>query len=202
MATDAKIVKGYTKTVNTIWMVIIALIAGFSGGIVYSAYRNSALLAASSSQATDSAPLSSQQQETLKTYLQRTKANPKDTEAWTNLGHLYFDSGQYDLAVSAYEQSLALDSQRPDIWTDLGVMYRRSGRPEKAAASFDRAIAINPQHHIALFNKGVVMMHDLKDPQGALNAWERLIKIDPQAKTPSGQSIKELIDELKKNKAS
>ncbi|MEJ2039996.1 MAG: tetratricopeptide repeat protein [Desulfosarcinaceae bacterium] len=202
MAVEPKIVKGYVKTVSLIWMVSLALLAGFTGGIVFSAYRNNALMPNGLTQETAAPALSAQQQESLRALLKKTQADPKDVAAWTQLADLYFDSGQSDLAISAYERSLALDGSRPDVWTDLGVMYRRAGNPQKAIEAFDHAISIDPRHRIALFNKGVVMMHDLKDPQGALSAWEKLVSIDPQAKTPSGQPVKELVDALKKENAS
>lgn len=206
MAVEPKIVKGYVKTVNTIWLGCIALAVGFTGGIVFSAYRNSEkgpMVAQQQQQERGGMPsLSAEQQAALRSLLQRTKSTPKDVEAWNQLANLYFDSGQFEMAISAYEQSLALDDSRPDIWTDLGVMYRRAGDSKKAIASFDRAISINPRHPIALFNKGVVLMHDLQDPKGALAAWEALISVDPQAKTPSGQLVKDLVEELKKGSAS
>ena len=198
MAPEPQVVKGYVKTVNMFWLVIIALAVGFTSGVVFSAYRSSSLLQAGAHPSQPTPSLTPQQQDMLRNLLARTKSDPKDTEAWTHLGHLYFDSDQHDLAISAYRQSLDLDDRRPDVWTDLGVMYRRSGAPEKAIESFERALAIDPRHRIAWFNKGVVLMHDLGDSNRALAAWEELITIDPQAKTPSGQSVRELVDELKK----
>lgn len=205
MAVEPKIVKGYVKTVNTIWLVCIALAVGFTGGVVFTSYRNSAkgpMVAQQQKQGNGAPSLSAEQQAALRSLLQRTKNNPKDVEAWNQVANLYFDSGQFELAISAYEQSLAIDDSKPDIWTDLGVMYRRAGDSKKAIASFDRAISINPRHPIALFNKGVVLMHDLQDPDGALATWETLINVDPQARTPSGQLVKDLVEELKKGSAS
>ena len=86
--------------------------------------------------------------------------------AWSQLGHLYFDTGQLAPAIEAYRSSLGLDSRQPDVWTDLGVMYRRNGEPQKAIECFDQALNINQHHEIALFNKGVVLMHDLERQQG------------------------------------
>ena len=86
-----------------------------------------------------------------------------------------------------------------NVWTDLGVMYRRSGDPKKAIEAFDRAISIDPHHEISRFNKGIVLFHDLKDEKGALDAWESLLAINPDAKSPAGQSVKQLIDHIKNN---
>jgi peroxiredoxin len=47
-------------------------------------------------------------------------------------------------------------------------MYRRSGQPRKAIENFNKAIAVNPKHETAQFNKGIVLMHDLGDRDGAI----------------------------------
>ena len=76
-------------------------------------------------------------------------------------------------------------------------MYRRSGSPEKAVDAFDRAMNIDPNHEISRFNKGIVLFHDLKDEKGALAAWESLLAINPKAKSPGGQTVRELVDHIK-----
>jgi hypothetical protein len=42
-------------------------------------------------------------------------------------------------------------------------------------------------------------MHDLNDPEGALQAWEELAKVNPSAKSPSGQPIIEPIERFKES---
>ena len=76
-------------------------------------------------------------------------------------------------------------------------MYRRSGRPQKALESFDKAIALNPAHQVSRFNKGIVMIHDLKDIPGGIAAWEELLKINPLAMAPNGQSVDELVTQFR-----
>lgn len=199
MATASKIGKGYVKTENMFLLVLVALAVGFITGVVFSAYRSSSSPAVSGNSPAASAPMTRQQQDTLAALIQATQTTPDNVNAWTQLGHFYFDSGQHQEAIGAYKKALALDGKRPDVWTDLGVMYRRSGDPGQAIASFNRAIELNQSHEIAFFNKGVVLMHDMNDPKAALDAWESLLRINPQAKTPSGQPVRTLVKELKKN---
>jgi len=42
-----------------------------------------------------------------------------------------------------------------------------------------------------------VLLHDLKDEKGAVQAWEELLKINPMAMYSDGQSIAELVRTLK-----
>ena len=127
----------------------------------------------------------------------RTVEKPDDVEAGTHLGHLYFDANNYDKAILAYNKSLEFKPDNADVLTDLGIMYRRSGHPEDAISAFDRAIKVDPHHETSLFNKGIVLMHDLNDKEGAIKAWEKLVSINPNAQTPTGQSVRELIKKVR-----
>ena len=124
-------------------------------------------------------------------------ANPGNGEAWTELGNLYFDSNDPNQAIRAYKKALDLNPYNANVWTDLGVMYRRSKQPFEALAAFKKAAEIDPRHEQSRFNQGIVLMHDLDDRDGAIKAWEALLKINPSAKTANGQPIKALLESLK-----
>lgn len=201
MTTKQKETKGFVKTENTILFIVAALALGFVAGVVFSAYRSSTQLsAAGPGTAAPKPALNSQQQSTQAALMKRTQDNPNDVQAWTELGHFYFDTGAHEKAINAYETSLSIDNKRPDVWTDLGVMYRRIGNPQKALECFDRALALNPAHEVAMFNKGIVLMHDIQNTQGAIESWKRLIQINPNARTPNGLLVKEMLSELEKSK--
>ncbi len=126
------------------------------------------------------------------------KNNPDNVEAWTQLGNIFFDSSRFVDAIEAYEKSLSLEPGNPNVLTDLGVMHRRNKDPKKAIEAFDRAIAAQPDFETARFNKGVVLMHDLNDLPGAIQAWEALVEVNPVATAPNGQLVQLLVTDLKK----
>ena len=128
---------------------------------------------------------------------QNVLANPKDAHNWTDLGNLYFDTGQSRKAASAYERSLALAPDNADVLTDLGIMYRELGEYEKAVTSFRRASSVNPKHENAMFNEGVVLYFDLKRKDDAMKAWQRLLAVNPAARAPDGQSVSDVIRNLR-----
>ena len=214
MAQASQTLKGYIKTSNMYLIALLTLSVGFLCGVLFSSYRMASIApspAPSPQGATapapppgmpgtapsSSVPLTKVQSEKLAALLEATKSTPGNVQAWTQLGHFYFDSGRPGKAIEAYEKSLALDPNRPDIWTDMGVMYRRTGKPKKAIESFERALSINASHEVAMFNKGVVMMHDLNDRAGAIASWEALVKVNPNAKAPNGQLIRKMVAALK-----
>ena len=124
-------------------------------------------------------------------------ADPKNANNWTELGNLYFDTGQSRKATSAYERSLALAPDNADVLTDLGIMYRELGEYDKAVVNFRRASSVNPRHENAMFNEGVVLYFDLKRKDDAMKAWQRLLAVNPGARAPDGQTVSDVIKNLR-----
>jgi cytochrome c-type biogenesis protein CcmH/NrfG len=106
-------------------------------------------------------------------------ANPKDHDAWVALGNEYFDTHQAQKAVGAYEKALTLKPDDPNVLTDQGVMFRQLGQFEKAVATFQKANKLQPSHAQSLFNLGVVYANDLKKPDEAAKAWNKVIALAP-----------------------
>jgi cytochrome c-type biogenesis protein CcmH/NrfG len=137
----------------------------------------------------------------LEALMAKVRQNPDDVDSWIQLGHVNFDRNAVPEAIEAYEKALALAPNNAEVRTDLGIMYRRANRPEDAVREFDRAIAIKPQLENPYFNKGIVLLHDLDDRDGAIRAWEALLKINPLAMAPNGQSVDELITHYREHDA-
>ena len=191
----------YVKKETMLIVALIALVIGFLGGVFYSALQSGT----TGSVQTASAPpqqqrkqpgLTSEQARNILALEQEVAANPTNADAWTQLGHIYFDTDNPAKAINAYEKSLELSPKDPNVLTDLGVMYRRRGQPEKALKAFDQAMSIAPNHEQSRFNKGIVLRYDLNDREGALKAWEELLKINPNALAPNGMPVSEAIKEL------
>ncbi len=202
-----KKIKPDSKTVKTetMWIVAsIALVVGFIGGVVFGVNKTGSDKPIQKSMI--SQPAQKDQDVSVENAAQifqlekMTKENPDDVAAWTSLGNLYFDTGNHQKAITAYTRSLELNPNNANVMTDLGVMYRRSGQPNKAIESFDKAAKIDPKHETALFNKGIVLMHDLNDIDGAIQAWQELVKRNPAATSPTGQPVKDLVERMKESK--
>jgi tetratricopeptide (TPR) repeat protein len=126
-----------------------------------------------------------------------TRANPNNLQAWIELGNSYFDTGQHAKSIQAYRKALELDPSNANVWADMGVMYRRSGNPQEAIRSFDKAIEVDPKHEVSRMNKGIVLLYDMNDMNGAIKAWEGLLAVNPVAVSPTGQSIDQMIKQMK-----
>ena len=199
-----KKIKLDSKTVKkeTMWMAaFIALVVGFLGGVVFGVYKSGTVTSMQESMI--SQPAGKEQSVSVESAAQifelekMANEKPDDVDTWTKLGNLYFDTGNHTKAIGAYKKSLALNPKDANVMTDLGIMYRRTGKPEKAIEAFDKAATTDSGHETALFNKGIVLMHDLNDLDGAIHAWEELVKRNPDATSPTGQPVKNLVEKLK-----
>lgn len=123
--------------------------------------------------------------------------DPKNLQAWIQLGNDYFDTEQPQKAINAYSRALELDPNNPGVLTDQGIMFRKVGWFDKAVANFEKAQNIDPKHLQSLYNLGVVYASDLKQPDNAMKAWGRYLEID--STSPTAQQIKGMLDQLKAN---
>ncbi len=171
--------------------IAVSLLIGFLSGIIFSDKQGST----GSNQATTQQQTNDYSQAIAALELETAK-NPGNGEAWTRLGHAYFDSDQFAKAIMAYNKSLEILPGDQNVMTDLGVMYRRNNQAPKAIEIFNKVLQLNPKHEQALFNKGVVLFYDINNREEAFNTWRTLIKVNPNAATPSGSPISELITQL------
>jgi len=124
------------------------------------------------------------------------RKNPDDAEAWEHLGNLYFDAEEPEKAIRAYNRALELKPANTSVLVDCGVMYRQVKDFDNALKYFQKALELDPKHQNALFNSGIVLYFDLNKKDEALNTWRKLVKINPGAKTPSGEPVTKLITDL------
>lgn len=171
--------------------VVIAAVTfflGFFAGAVFAIYKTS-----SSPGDTATASAGIDYAAKAKMFEAEVARNPQNMAAWIQLGHVYFDTGNHARAIDAYEKALALNPANADVLTDLGIMYRRSGQPHKAIEKFDKAVAVDSRHETARLNKGIVLLHDLGDREGAIHTWEELLEINPLAMASNEQSVDQLV---------
>lgn len=208
MATKSKNdTTGYVKKETTLLVALLTLAIGFFVGVMFGIYRSAPVAAVNPGQgmppqgmppgAATSPQVSSELSSRIAALEQKAAENPTDAETWIQLGNNFFDSNQFAKAIDAYNKALELNPKNANVWTDLGVMYRRSGKPNEAIDAFDRAISINPKHEVSRFNKGVVLLHDLDDTAGAIQAWEDLIAVNPLAMSPTGTSVDQMVQQMK-----
>ncbi len=123
--------------------------------------------------------------------------DPTNAENWIHLGNLYFDANNPEKAVLAYTKALEITPANANVLTDRGTMYRALKQFDLALSSYKQAHKADPKHENSLFNAGIVLYFDLKRKDEAIEMWQQLLRVNPQAKAPNGESVKDLISKLK-----
>ena len=171
---------------------MVAFLLGFAAGIGFTVFQSS-----KSPNVISNTASQINYEQMAKDLVNEVLNNPENIEAWIQLGHVYFDTNQFELSIDAYEKALELNPKNANVLTDLGIMYRRSGQPSKAVENFNKAININPSHKNARMNKGIVLLNDIGDRDGAIQAWEELLAINPEAMFNKNQSLKQVVEHYK-----
>ena len=206
MAKQSKNVDNQYVRKETFWLVVLlALAVGFFAGVMFAIFKSDNAAVPGQPQAQMPQAQSPQPQAVdpgklsmIAALEKETQANPANGKAWIELGNSYFDTSEFDKSIQAYRKALEINPNNANVWTDMGVMYRRSGNPQEAIKAFDRAIEVDPKHEVSRMNKGIVLLHDMNDLEGAINAWEGLLEVNPVAMSPTGQSIDQMVQQMKK----
>jgi tetratricopeptide (TPR) repeat protein len=203
MKKQEKVEVQYIKQNTAMTIALVCLIVGFLGGIIYSTYKSGPSGMAAPAQMSAPQPtaptMTPQQSQRILSLEKMVSADPKNQNAWLELGNLYFDSGNSQGAIRSYLKYLEMDPDNPNVLTDLGVMYRRNGQPQEALSSFEKAMAADPRHQQSRFNKGVVLMQDLGRAEEATQVWQELTVINPDFQMPSGQRLTDVLEGMKKD---
>jgi tetratricopeptide (TPR) repeat protein len=183
--------------------IFLGFVCGFMAGAGFAVYKNAFRTppaAIHTQSAGEKNQVSDQQAAAVNNLERQVVAEPNNFQLWTQLGNMYYDTNQPERAIKAYTRSLELHTGDANLLTDLGVMYRSIGQPNKALEYFDRAIALDPVHQQSRLNKGIVLMYDLHNPNKAIAVWEELLRMDPEARTASGDYVRDFIDQVQKER--
>jgi cytochrome c-type biogenesis protein CcmH/NrfG len=119
---------------------------------------------------------------------------PSNAKPRAQLGNLYFDAERYAEAIQWYGEAVKLAPDDVNISTDLGVCYYYTNQPDKALAQFEHSLKIDPNHAKTLLNVGIVRAFGKQDLEGAVQAWQQVMKLSPES--PEGQAAKRALDSL------
>lgn len=129
--------------------------------------------------------------------LEAVNKDPNDFDSLVKLGNLYYDGQQFPNAIQYYERALAIHPDNPDVRTDMGTAYWYTGNAEKALAAMETSLKYRPGHPQTLFNLGWVRWQGKQDPKGAIEAWEQLLKANPDY--PQKQQVEQYIAKAKEH---
>jgi len=129
--------------------------------------------------------------------LERLKTSPNDPVLLAEIGNVYYDAQQYATAIQYYGRSLQADPSNANVRTDMGTAYYYSGDPDRAIAEFNTSLKYDSKHAQTLFNLGMVQWQGKADAKGAVETWQRLLKVAPDY--PERARVEQLIQQAKQH---
>lgn len=129
--------------------------------------------------------------------LEAINKDPNDFDSLVKLGNVYYDGQQFGSAIQYYERALKIHPDNPDVRTDMGTAYWYTGNAEKALAAMETSLKYRPGHPQTLFNLGWVRWQGKQDPKGAVEAWQQLLKANPNY--PQRQQVEQYIAKAKEH---
>lgn len=67
------------------------------------------------------------------------------TDELVTQGQKFLHEGDFEKALSFFEQALLSDQQNPDLWNFKGVALRSLGRYDEALECFNKSLEIEPR---------------------------------------------------------
>lgn len=109
-------------------------------------------------------------------------APSRNAESYLDEGNVYFNVGQYSLAIERYTRALELDSSLIAAYYNRANARTRSGEFDNALADYNEALALQPDDADALNNRGMLHLYRT-NYAAALRDFDAALSADPSDTT-------------------
>ena len=106
------------------------------------------------------------------------RLNQQVPQVFKDLGYLYRKVAQYDNALAAYTQAIALAPDDLQVYESRGNLRIQRQQPEAALADFDTAIRLKPDYVNAHYNRGLALIQ-LKQITAAIDSFHTAFSLEP-----------------------
>jgi cytochrome c-type biogenesis protein CcmH/NrfG len=129
--------------------------------------------------------------------LAQLKTDPNNADLLNQVGNVYRMTHQFQTAASYYEKSLAVKPNNVGPRTDLASCLYYQGDVDGAITQLEKSLTYDPKHAGTLFNLGMIRWKGKNDAAGAIAAWQKLLKENPNYQDK--QAVENLISEAKQH---
>lgn len=107
---------------------------------------------------------------------------PRDAESFLDEGNVYFNVGQYGLAIERYGKALEIAPDLTAAYYNRANARTRAGEYDDALTDYDRALTLHPHDPDALNNRGMLHLYRASYPD-ALQDFNAALAMDPRDTT-------------------
>jgi len=128
--------------------------------------------------------------------LEKLKSDPNNSALLIQVGSVYHSAHQFKQAAGYFGKAVQADPKNVEAHTKLAISLYRSGEVDPAIAELNRALTLDPQDPNSLFNLGMIRLQAKQDPKGAIAAWQKLLKLNPQLDAQRKAQVQKLVAEV------
>jgi cytochrome c-type biogenesis protein CcmH/NrfG len=128
--------------------------------------------------------------------LAKLKSNPHDSALLVEVGAIYHGTHQFKEAASYYGRAVESDPKNVALRASLASSLYRSGDVDGALAQLKEGLRYEPGDANSLFNLGMILLQGKGDGKGALAAWQRLLKSNPQLSADRKAEVQKLMADV------
>lgn len=128
--------------------------------------------------------------------LAQLKSNPDNSGLLMQVGAIYHGSHQFKEAAGYYDKAVHADPKNVALRSRLAASLYRSGDADGAIAQLNEALTYDPKDANALFNLGMIKLQGKSDGKGALAAWQRLLRSNPQLNPERKAEVQKLMADV------
>jgi tetratricopeptide (TPR) repeat protein len=106
-------------------------------------------------------------------------ANPIETlNADINRGNMLINRREYDHAIDAFNEAIAIDAKADMALADRGMAYVWKADDDRARKDFDAALALNPRNPVVFRGRGVIALR-AGNASEAISSFTRSLELEP-----------------------
>jgi len=212
---NEKVISNWTPTQTYVMAAVCLLIGVLVGYLVRGSAKpaaQAAMASAEMQQAVAAAPTSAMGQQRMPTLddmkrmadkqaeplLQKLKTDPKNVDLLNKTALTYKAAHQFKEAIVYFQKALDVDPRNVAIRTDMASCLYYTGDIDGALAELDKSLSYDPKHAGTLMNIGIIKWQGKKDVDGAIAAWQTLLKLNPNF--PQKEVIEHLITQARQQR--
>jgi cytochrome c-type biogenesis protein CcmH/NrfG len=125
--------------------------------------------------------------------LEKLKSDPNNSDLLFQVGNLYKATHQFKDAASYYDKALQVAPKNVAIRTELASCLYYNGDVDGAISQLQQSLHYDPKDANSLFNLGMIKWKGKQDSKGAVEAWQRLLKTNPQLSADRKATVQKLM---------
>jgi len=134
--------------------------------------------------------------------LAQLQKDPNNADVLKQLARIYEATHQFKQASDYYRKAAEINPKDVAARTSMASCLYYSGDVDGALAQLQQALKVDPKDANSLFNLGIIRWKGKNDTQGALQAWDQLLKSNPNLESSKKAQVEKLIAEAKQGPAS